>query len=126
MNVIWISRMRFIRRHLSLLLVLLCALILQGQLAIAAHHCQQEDVQTQHSGWQHAGKGMAKTALCDKHCAPDNGQPTVEHPPLLALPVSITMMVVDSPCQQLSTVRGHFKPPAAGPPATIRFCRFRE
>ena len=130
MNPLWIYRLRFIRRHLSMLLIILCAIILQSQLATAAHRCQLdlmgESVTAQHLQHQSAHQETMKTPLCEKHCLPDSSQQKVEHPPLVALPVSLTIAAVDAPCAQTSAVDGSLKPPAAGPPATIRFCRFRE
>ena len=129
-NAPWLYRLRFIRRHLAMLLVMLCAIVLQSQLATAGHRCAinpaGESVQIQHLDHQARDSGVMKSALCDKHCVPDGGQQKVEHPPLVALPVAMTIAVIDIPCSSPSAVDGSLKPPAAGPPATIRFCRFRE
>lgn len=133
MNALWLYRLRFIRRHLAMLLIMLCAIILQSQLAAAAHRCQinllGDSVTTQHAmhlSAKSATKGMGKTLLCEKHCLPDSGQQNGEHPPLVVLPVSLTIAVIAPAQRTASAVDCSFTPPAAGPPATIRFCRFRE
>ncbi|MGK8934809.1 DUF2946 domain-containing protein [Pluralibacter gergoviae] len=130
MNALWLYRLNALRRHLSMLLVMLCAIVLQSQLAVAGHRCPIDlsgaSVQIQHLDHGQTGSKMMKSALCDKHCVPDGGQQKVEHPPLVALPLSMTLAVINIPCGSRSAVDGSLKPPAAGPPATIRFCRFRE
>ena len=48
------------------------------------------------------------------------------HPPLVALPVSLALAEVPPVCSPVIDEGWSLTPPAAGPPATLRFCRFRE
>lgn len=111
-------------------------LLIQSQVAIASHDCDL-DMQGQTVMAQHYDHMMADTALqqpahamkaplCDKHCVPDVAQKDTGHQPLLALPVSITLAVAKPVCVDIAREGWALTPPAVGPPATIRFCRFRE
>ncbi|WP_297203998.1 DUF2946 domain-containing protein [uncultured Pluralibacter sp.] len=133
MNALWLYRLRYIRRHLAMLLVMLCAILLQSQLAAAAHRCQinllGESVGVQHAvhlNEKSAPKGMGKTLLCEKHCLPDSGQQSSDYPPLIALPATLSVAVIEPDPRAARPADYRLPPPAAGPPATIRFCRFRE
>jgi len=111
-------------------------LLIQSQVAIASHDCDL-DMQGQTVMAQHYDHMMADTApqlpvhamrapLCDKHCVPDVAQKDTGHQPLLALPVSMTLAVAKPVCVDIAREGWALTPPAVGPPATIRFCRFRE
>ncbi|WP_330984507.1 MULTISPECIES: DUF2946 domain-containing protein [Enterobacterales] len=130
MNASWTWRLRFLRRHLTMLLVAFCVLILQSQLVIASHHCELsplgDSAMLQHLEHQTMKQTEMKTPLCEKHCVPENSPKPVEQPPVIALPASTTLALVDLPCEATMAADWTLKPPAAGPPATIRFCRFRE
>lgn len=67
-----------------------------------------------------------KGALCEKHCVPDSVQKDLQHMPLVALPATLTLAVVTPLCAEKIDSGWALSPPATGPPATIRFCRFRE
>ena len=84
-------------------LVIACWLLLNLQLAVAAHHGgQQQPVAPQ---------------------AQPNTSTSLE---LNALPAETTLLVV-SPQQEICAERMDWHtPPVTGPPAEIRFCRFRE
>lgn len=109
-----------------------CWLLLNMQLALAAHQMPipASDVSVQHSvadspmpGMQHAA---AQKMLCDKHCNPDNAQTSAPSLHLTALPVDTRLLLIASeqtPCIEQAQWQ---QPPVTGPPAEIRFCRFRE
>lgn len=128
MHANWTRHLRFIQRHLTVLLLTLVGILFQSQVAIASHNCALvvpgESVVMQHMG--HLQQQVMATPLCEKHCVPDSAQQSNDHPPVIALPVSMTLAVVERPCQVASRDDGYLTPPAMGPPATIRFCRFRE
>nr|WP_097164654.1 hypothetical protein [Enterobacter sp. CC120223-11] len=130
MNAHWTYRLRFFRRHLAMLLVAFGVLVLQSQLVLAAHQCDLnlmgDSAMLQHVEHQKLPSSTMKTPLCDKHCVPDSAQKLADHPPVVALPVTLTLAAVEIPCQSVSRADWTLKPPAVGPPATIRFCRFRE
>ncbi|MBA5237929.1 hypothetical protein H2Y54_15460 [Pectobacterium aroidearum] len=128
-------------------LLALCWLFLNAQLAIAGHQCditlsqtsptiqhqahlQQVDVQPLSSHAQHmAGASYAldqQTPLCEKHCVPDSVKQDNGSLALLALPVSGELVLADNPVTLNLACDAWLSPPAAGPPAEIRFCRFRE
>ncbi len=112
--------------------VVACWLLLNMQLALAAHHTPtspseinepQSVTHTQMPGMQHAAP---QKALCEKHCNPDNAQTSSPSLQLTALPVDATLLLVAShhtPCIEPALWQ---QPPVTGPPAEIRFCRFRE
>jgi hypothetical protein len=132
----WVSRLRVMKRHLMMLLIAFGWLLIQSQVAIASHDCdldvQGETVMAQHYDHMMTDNAMQppahlmKAPLCDKHCVPDVAQKDTGHHTPVALPVSMTVAVAKPIC--VDTVREGWSltPPAAGPPATIRFCRFRE
>lgn len=64
--------------------------------------------------------------LCEKHCIPDVMQKDNSHSSLAAIPASNTLVLVVPECNETASSVGLLTPPATGPPATIRFCRFRE
>ncbi|UUE35111.1 hypothetical protein L0Y26_15710 [Pectobacterium aroidearum] len=128
-------------------LLALCWLFLNAQLAIAGHQCditlsqtsptiqhqahlQQVDVQPLSSHAQHtAGASYAldqQTPLCEKHCVPDSVKQDNGSLALLALPVSGELVLADNPVTLNQACDAWLSPPAADPPAEIRFCRFRE
>lgn len=115
-----------------MLLVALCVLILQSQLAIASHSCDLNPLGDssvlQHVNHQQMSSMSItmKTPLCEKHCVPESASQSTDHPPVLALPTTVSLAVVSAPCEGAVTTDWTLTPPAVGPPATIRFCRFRE
>ncbi|WP_312949733.1 DUF2946 domain-containing protein [Superficieibacter sp.] len=125
-----IYRLRFLKKHLLMLLLAFGWLLIQSQMALASHDCalqpQGEAVMIQHLDHQMTHPAVAKAPLCDKHCVPDTAQKITDHPPVVALPVAMTLDVMPLPCQAAPRSEWSLTPPAAGPPATIRFCRFRE
>jgi hypothetical protein len=48
------------------------------------------------------------------------------YPSLAALPATLTLAIAEPVCSAITSRSWVLTPPAAGPPATIRFCRFRE
>lgn len=118
-----------------MLLVAFGWLLVQSQVAIASHNCDLQ-VQGERAMSQHMAHmmmpdnaprmDMMKTPLCEKHCVPDVAQKDGGHPPLVALPVSLALVDVPPVCSPVVHEGWSLTPPAAGPPATIRFCRFRE
>lgn len=111
-------------------------LFVQSQVALAAHGChvsaQGETVMIQHADHQMMMDNSAPqmdvtdTPLCEKHCVPDQAPKENHHPSLMALPVSLTVTTPAPAYRSVSQDGWSLTPPAAGPPATIRFCRFRE
>jgi len=135
MHAAWLYRLRFLKRHLAVLLVAFGWLLIQSQVAIASHDCALPSLQ-ESRGVQHMDHMMLadnappaavmNTPLCAKHCVPDMAQKESGHQPLVALPVSVTLAVAKPVSTLLSCEGWSLAPPAVGPPATIRFCRFRE
>lgn len=135
MHAAWLYRLRFIKRHLLMLLIALGWLLIQSQVAIASHGCALpvagEAMAQQHLHHlamnDNAPKAHAmKAPLCEKHCVPDLVQKETHHPSLAALPATLTLAVAEPVCTFTPARNWALTPPAAGPPATIRFCRFRE
>lgn len=132
----WSGRLRAMKRHLMMLLIAFGWLFIQSQVAIASHDCdldmQGETVMAQHYDHMMTDDAMqspahlVKAPLCDKHCVPDVAQKDTSHPTPMALPVSITLAVAKPVCVDTVSEGWSLTPPAAGPPTTIRFCRFRE
>ncbi|KHT39413.1 hypothetical protein SNR26_10225 [Pectobacterium brasiliense] len=124
-------------------LLALCWFFLNAQLAIAAHQCditlgqtsptiqqQRADIQQLSAHASHEIKASyvasPQTPLCEKHCVPDNVTQDNGSLALLALPVSGELVLADNPVTLSPTSDVWLSPPAVGPPAEIRFCRFRE
>ncbi|AYH02225.1 hypothetical protein F6Q07_19695 [Pectobacterium parmentieri] len=128
-------------------LLALCWLFLNAQLAIAGHQCdmtlsqaspaiqhqahlQQGDAQPLSPHAHHATKASyatdQQTPLCEKHCVPDSVKQDNGSLALLALPVSSELVLADHSVTLNQSCDTWLSPPAAGPPAEIRFCRFRE
>lgn len=109
-------------------------LFVNSLVAVASHDCPVEisasSLSVQHS--EHVlmknqwDRVKAKGTLCDKHCIPDVMQKDNGYSSLVALPVTDTLALVTPECQEVVTSVALLTPPATGPPATIRFCRFRE
>ncbi|AUC44257.1 hypothetical protein D083_3908 [Dickeya solani RNS 08.23.3.1.A] len=75
----------------------------------------------------HATQATADAGpLCEKHCLPDSASQDLPSLSLLALPVSDELLPVPTPEPVTVGSNRWFTPPVAGPPAEIRFCRFRE
>lgn len=128
------SRLRFFRKHLMMLLLAFGWLFVNSQVAVASHDCPVE-INAQLLSIQHNEHMLmdgdremmkAKGVLCEKHCIPDVMQKDNGHSSLAALPVSATLALVVPECTETVTSVELLTPPATGPPATIRFCRFRE
>lgn len=109
-------------------------LFVNSQVAVASHDCPVEfssqPLSIQHN--QHMlmkdefARVKAKGALCEKHCIPDVMQKDNDHSSLIALPVTYSLALVVPECSEALVPAAVLTPPATGPPATIRFCRFRE
>ncbi len=127
------------RRRLTALGVVACWLLLNAQLALAAHLCDMPDMpattpavvhHASHQG-SHLSQtphvtAMAKGALCDKHCTPDSGQKTVSALHLDAVAHdSGTLLAVADP-DVMPDEQAWLTPPRTGPPVEIVYCRFRE
>ena len=121
MHATWLRQLRFLKRHLLMLLIAFGWLLFQSQVAIASHDCTL-DMQGRETATTHA----LQTPLCDKHCVPDAMQKESGHGSLVALPVETALAVSLPACVDTPPTEWSLTPPAAGPPATIRFCRFRE
>ncbi len=125
---------RVLRQHLWMLAMALGFLLVAGQTAQASHGCpldlegQVVSVQHQDHLMGHDASPSHSTAspLCEKHCVPDVMQKESPQNNLVALPVVETLAVIEPQCLQHTDSHWSLTPPAAGPPATIRFCRFRE
>lgn len=135
MHAAWLYRLRFLKRHLTVLLVAFGWLLIQSQVALASHDCGQPSWQESRVAAHMNHMMMAdsaphtaamKTPLCAKHCVPDTAQKESGHQLPVALPVSVTLAVALPACATFSSAGWALTPPAVGPPATIRFCRFRE
>ena len=135
MHAAWLYRLRFIKRHLLMLLIALGWLLIQSQMAIASHGCALpvpgEAMAQQHlhhlAMGDDAPKAHAmKAPLCEKHCVPDQVQKESHYPSLAALPATLTLAIAEPVCSAITSRSWVLTPPAVGPPATIRFCRFRE
>lgn len=109
-------------------------LLIQSQVAVASHDCDL-NVQGASIIAQHAHmtaqpvptQAHAMSApLCDKHCVPDAAQKESGHSPQVAIPAALTLAVNLPDCETFTPTLWSLTPPAAGPPTTIRFCRFRE
>ncbi|MGM3161130.1 hypothetical protein [Dickeya undicola] len=125
-------------------LLALCWLLLNTQLAVAGHRCglsvmaapvsiQHDAHRTQQSAAMsemQPTSAMSSTAdsgpLCEKHCLPDSANQDLSSLSLLALPASTELLPVQPPEQASHSNNNWFTPPVVGPPAEIRFCRFRE
>ncbi len=135
MHTHWICRLRFLKRHLLMVLMAFGWLLIQSQVAVASHDCdvnvQGESMMLQHMAhWQTARAPvpaqMMSAPLCDKHCVPDVAQKDTGHAPLVAIPATLAVAVTLPHCDEIATSAWSLTPPAVGPPTTIRFCRFRE
>lgn len=110
-------------------------LFVNSQVAVASHDCPI-DFSAQAVSIQHGehllmadtDPDMAKMngPLCEKHCVPDVMQKDNGHSDVAALPVADTLALIVPDCTPAVTSVSRLTPPATGPPATIRFCRFRE
>ncbi len=129
------SRLRFCRKHLLLLLMAFGWLFVNSQIAVASHDCRLE-LSAQTASVQHshhmlmASEGpvtekMSGT-LCEKHCIPDVMQKDNGHSDVVALPVADSLALRVPEYRPAATSVFLHRPPETGPPATIRFCRFRE
>ncbi|MCV9877978.1 hypothetical protein [Brenneria izbisi] len=125
-------------------LLALCWLLLNAQLAIAAHQCDltlnptstfmqhQSHLQPdpshemQNAGAMPSQMAEQQTPLCEKHCVPDTIKQDNANLTLLAIPPSSELALASQPPSVDCASDVWFSPPASGPPTEIRFCRFRE
>lgn len=123
------------KRRLLAFGVIVCWLMLNTQLALAAHLCDvPQALQTtqvvSHHGMNMAqashASAMVKTPLCDKHCTPDNVQKTASplHLDAMAHDTSTLRVIADD--TEIPDQHAWLTPPRTGPPAEIVYCRFRE
>ncbi|MCU5775439.1 hypothetical protein N5923_19670 [Erwiniaceae bacterium BAC15a-03b] len=122
---IGISLIRRKQRRLILLCVS-CWLFFSAQLALASHECSLAFSCMPGASQQHSQQMLAQASLCDKHCAPDPLQDDHAslHVVAIAADPGLRLAVSDVVAKKF-----HFdwlRPPVTGPPAEIRFCRFRE
>ncbi|WP_308168679.1 DUF2946 domain-containing protein [Cedecea davisae] len=128
------SRWRFFRKHLLMLLLAFGWLFVNSQVAVASYDCPVDMTAGPMAAPHSSSMKMADQAmqlkisnpLCEKHCVPDVMQKDNGHSSLVALPVVDSLALVEPQCTQALESVSHITPPATGPPATIRFCRFRE
>lgn len=124
------------RRRIAWQCMLFIWLWMNAQLALASHDCNLKPISLppsiQHSeGMIHSvipqpGHTLTSEPICDKHCVPDSVQHDNQHAPLIALPNSARLSLIDRhEPPQLHTV-AWLMPPIAGPPAEEKFCRYRE
>ena len=133
MHASWTYRLRFIKKHLLMFLLAFGWLLIQSQVAVASHQCSM-DLRGEVATIQHMemmaqpGPYYAAGAspLCEKHCVPDQVQKDPAQPHLVALPATMTLTLTTPECSSASHSAWSVTPPAVGPPATIRYCRFRE
>ncbi|KAA8999881.1 hypothetical protein FJU30_11310 [Affinibrenneria salicis] len=132
-------RLRSHKRRWAWLLTL-CWLFVNAQLAVAGHQCDfplanaptamQHQAHLHRQAAQnhdaHMDASAHATSLCEKHCVPDNLQPDNASLALLALPVDYQLAPVAPSQSAAAQDSAWLTPPSAGPPAEIRFCRFRE
>ncbi|MDY1036312.1 hypothetical protein GJV04_08765 [Enterobacteriaceae bacterium RIT714] len=133
MHASWTYRLRFLKKHLLMFLLAMGWLLVQSQVAVASHDCslnlRGEMAMIQHTDM--VAKPLSHevsvlSPLCEKHCVPDQAQKDPAQPQLVALPAAMTLTLNTPPCSATPHSAWSLTPPAAGPPATIRFCRFRE
>ncbi|WP_058911733.1 hypothetical protein [Entomohabitans teleogrylli] len=128
-----ITRLRFIRQHLLILMMAFGWLFIHSQLAVASHDCPI-DIQADTVMIQHMNHAMAEEdsghqmrgALCEKHCIPDVMQKDNGHSDPAVLPASSAIVLAQAVDTREPVAQWSLTPPAVGPPAAIRFCRFRE
>ncbi|MBN4833633.1 hypothetical protein [Enterobacter hormaechei] len=132
MHASWTYRLRFFKKHLLMFLVAFGWLLIQSQVAVASHACSMDvrgEVATiQHMDMMAPGPQHATDAspLCEKHCVPDQVQKDPAQPHLVALPALMTLTLTTPESASADHSAWSVTPPAVGPPATIRYCRFRE
>lgn len=124
------------KRRLLAFGVIVCWLMLNTQLALAAHLCDVPSiVQTTqvagHHGMNmtqtsHHASAMVKAPLCDKHCTPDNAQKTASPLHLDAMAHDTSTLLVLANDTSIPDQHTWLTPPRTGPPAEIVYCRFRE
>lgn len=109
-----------------------CWVLLNAQLAVAAYNCDRitvplpEEVQAVSMPGMNAGDMPVKSLLCDKHCTPDNAQKTGQFHLADALMQGPAIRLVAAEISSSFSASYWLTPPVTGPPAEIRFCRFRE
>lgn len=133
MSASWIYRLRFLKKHLLTLMLAFGWLLIQSQVAVASHDCTI-DLRGETATFQHMEMmtmpqhhaAPSSSGLCEKHCVPDQVQKDSGHPQLTALPAAMTVTLNAPDCVEHTASSRVVTPPAVGPPATIRYCRFRE
>lgn len=123
------------RQRVFALLMLSLWLLVNAQLALASHDCAPRPaalpVTIHHAPQMQHGSSMptqaaAQGPLCEKHCVPDAAQKETQHSPLAALPGALDLTLTDWPAAPHIQRIAWLAPPIAGPPAEVRFCRYRE
>ncbi|HEY4435919.1 MAG TPA: hypothetical protein VGN40_07130 [Lelliottia sp.] len=133
MHASWTYRLRFLKKHLLMFLFAFGWLLIQSQVAVASHDCtlspRGESAMIQHMDMMDTPQHHQLSnisPLCEKHCVPDQVQKDPAQPQLVAIPATMTITLNTLSCSEVAHSAWSLTPPAAGPPATIRFCRFRE
>ena len=124
------------RRLLFALILLALWLLLNAQLALASHDCSmpvtalpavlEHTEQMLHDNDPQQQHSAEPSLLCEKHCVPDTVQKDSPHAPFVILPSQTDLHVSDWRNEPRIIDVAWLAPPIAGPPAEIRFCRFRE
>lgn len=133
MHANWTYRLRFLKKHLLMFLIAFGWLLIQSQVAVASHDCSM-NLRGDVAAIQHMDmvakpsphNAVDASALCEKYCVPEQAQKDPAQPHLVALPAAMSLSLNTPECTSVRHSVWSVTPPAAGPPATIRFCRFRE
>lgn len=133
MHASWTYRLRFIKKHLLMFLLAFGWLLIQTQVAVASHQCSM-DLRGEVATIQHMemmaqpGPHYAAGAspLCENIVCRIRYKKILPSRILVALPAAMTLTLTPPECSSASHSAWSVTPPAVGPPATIRYCRFRE
>ncbi|TKI03615.1 hypothetical protein [Martelella alba] len=131
----FMDKFRCRRRRVFALILLAFWLLLNSQLALAGHQCSMP-VTALPATLEHTERMLHDDApdqqagqpglLCDKHCVPDCVHKDNQHAPFSVLPSPTELRLADWRETPQTLSADWLTPPIAGPPAEIRFCRFRE
>ncbi|WP_437613095.1 hypothetical protein [Erwinia sp. V71] len=110
-----------------------CWLLLNAQLAVSSHHSDTQIISEHHSltdtdNLCHLAEVDSATfkLLCQKHCQPDSAHTPSLSLQLDALPAEEILLLIPQQDSIADRDADWRAPPVTGPPAEIRFCRFRE
>ena len=133
------QRMHNLRvRNVWATVLVACWALLNAQLAIAGHQCNmnvdgpapmiQHVTHIQGAPAVVAHHMQVSETMCEKHCSPDSMKQDHAEAQLTlhAIPVSTEIAAIDLAAVELPADVEWRQPPSIGPPAEIRFCRFRE